>query len=69
MMYPANAFDSRLCGDKVPLGSSMTKSQQKKKTFGLVARNHLSLSLPLSFSLYFFSKQILFLLLPWQSFS
>ena len=32
MVYPANAFDSHLGGDSVPLGSSSTKSQ-KKKTF------------------------------------
>ena len=31
MVCPANAFDSRLRGDKVPLRSSPTKSQ--KKTF------------------------------------
>ena len=59
MVYPANAFDSRLRGDQVPLGSSPTKSQ--KRLFELAARNRLSLSLPLSFSSssYFlsFSKQ------------
>ena len=32
VVYPANAFDSRLRGDKAPLGSSPTKSQKKKKT-------------------------------------
>ena len=31
MVYPANAFDSHLRGDWVPLGSSPTKSQKKKK--------------------------------------
>ena len=31
MVYPTNAFDSRLQGDQVPLGSSPTKSQKKKK--------------------------------------
>ena len=31
VVYPGNAFDSRLRGDLVPLGSSPTKSQ--KKTF------------------------------------
>ena len=31
VVYPANVFDSRLRGDKVPLGSNSTKSQ--KKTF------------------------------------
>ena len=31
VVYPANAFDSRLRGDLLPLGSSPTKSQ--KKTF------------------------------------
>ena len=31
VVYPANAFDSRLWGDKVPLGSSPTWSQKKKK--------------------------------------
>ena len=29
VVYPANAFDSRLRGDQVPLGSSPTKSQKK----------------------------------------
>ena len=59
VMYPPNAFDSRLRGDKVPLGSSPTKSQ-KKRLFGLAARNRLSLSLPLSFSSssYFLSYSI-----------
>ena len=47
-VYQANAFDSRLRGDLVPLGSSPTKSQ--KRLFGLAARNRLSLFLPLSFS-------------------
>ena len=59
MVYPANALDSRLRGDWVPLGSSPIKSQ--KSIFGLATRNHLSLSLLLSFSSssYFlsFSKQ------------
>ena len=31
LVYPTNAFDSRLRGDQVPLGSSPTKSQKKKK--------------------------------------
>ena len=30
MVCPANAFDSRLLVDKVPLGSSPTNSQKKK---------------------------------------
>ena len=47
MVYPANAFDSGLRGDQVPLGSSPTKSQ--RGLFGLAARNRLSLSLPCSF--------------------
>ena len=29
VVYPANAFDSRLRGDQVPLGSSPTKSQKR----------------------------------------
>ena len=29
MVYPANAFDSRLRCDSVPLGSSPTKSQRR----------------------------------------
>ena len=33
MVYPANAFDSRLRGDQVPLGSSPTKSQKKKNLY------------------------------------
>ena len=48
VVYPANAFDSRLRGDKVPPGSSPTKI--KKILLGLAARKRLSLSLPLSFS-------------------
>ena len=48
MIYPANVFDSRLPGDKLPLGSSPTEFW---KTFpGLETRNQLFLSLPLSFS-------------------
>ena len=43
MVYPANAFDSRLRGDQVPLGStsSPTKSQKKKKDIELVAHSEL----------------------------
>ena len=32
MVYPANAFDYRLRGDSVPLGSSPTKSQKEHLT-------------------------------------
>ena len=55
VVYPANAFDSYLRGDKVPLGSSKTISQ--KRLFGLAARNCLAVPLPRSFSSssYFFS--------------
>ena len=60
MVYPANAFDSRLRGDQVPLGSGSTKSQ-KERLFGLAACNRLFIFLPLSFSsssyLLSFSKQ------------
>ena len=40
MVYPTNAFDSRLRGDQVPLGSSPTKSH-KKKDIELVAHSEL----------------------------
>ena len=36
MVYPADAFDSRPRGDLVPIGSSLTKSQKKKKGHGKV---------------------------------
>ena len=41
MVYPTNAFDSRLRGDQVPLASSPTKSQKKKKDIELVAHSEL----------------------------
>ena len=47
VMYPANAFVSRLRGGYVPLGSSPTKSE---KTFRVGGRNRPPLSLRLSFS-------------------
>ena len=43
MVYPTNAFDSRLRGDQVPLGSSPTKSHKKKKDIELVAHFRTSL--------------------------
>ena len=49
MVYPANAFNSRLRDDY--LGTAWFKSDKiSKKDFGLASRNRLSLSLPLSFS-------------------
>ena len=44
VVYPANAFDSRLRGDWVPLGSSPTKSQKKKEHCG--PQSHLSVPGP-----------------------
>ena len=41
MVYPTNAFDSRLRGDQVPLGSSPTESQKKKKKIEVVAHSEL----------------------------
>ena len=42
VVFPANAFDSRLRGDWVPLGSNPTKSQNKK-TEEILVRSRLRL--------------------------
>ena len=54
MVYLGNAFDSRrrLRGDSVPLGSGPTKSQKKKRLFGL-AVCHCSFSISSSLILFF----------------
>ena len=49
VVYPANAFDSRLQGDQLQVGVEV-RQNLKNRLFGLAASNCLSLTLSLSFS-------------------